>query len=69
MINEKEEIASLINTIRISDRICADFLKQDEFNPDVYKLFRDSGNKAVIKLFSEHGIKLPDLEQVINENK
>lgn len=67
MINEKEEIASLINTIRVSDRICIDFLKKTEFDPDVYKLFRDSGNRAIIKLFSEHGIKLPDLEQAINE--
>ena len=67
MIDEKEEIASLINTIRVSDRICMDFLKKTGFNPDVYKLFRDSGNKAIIKLFSEHGIRLPDLEQAINE--
>ena len=25
--------------------------------------------RTIIKLFSEHGIRLPDLEQVINENK
>ena len=47
MIDEKEEIASLINTIRVSDRICIDFLKKTEFNPDTYKLFRDTGNSTM----------------------